>query len=238
MTTNTPRIEVTVAAPVEVVWDALRNKEKIRHWHGWEYDGLDSEIDTIYFTETSADESTRTLDVSGGDRFTIEPAGTGSRVILTRAAPSGDPEWDAYYDDVTEGWITFLQQLRFLLERQPDAERRTLCFSGVADRTGPVADELGIGRCTDEPAGTPVVADLVDEPVKGEVWFASEHQLGITVDAWGGDGLLIVSYLPPSPAKPKGAAMAVLSTYGLDDARLTDLDARWRHWWEHRYPGE
>jgi uncharacterized protein YndB with AHSA1/START domain len=29
-----PRIEVTIAAPVDVVWDALRDKDKIRHWLG------------------------------------------------------------------------------------------------------------------------------------------------------------------------------------------------------------
>ena len=54
MSEDRPQIVVTVAAPVEAVWDALRDKEKIRHWHGWEYEGpeggLDEEIDLIYFT--------------------------------------------------------------------------------------------------------------------------------------------------------------------------------------------
>ena len=55
MSEETPRIVVTVAAPAEAVWDALRNKDKIRHWHGWEYEGtqggLEEEIDLIYFTK-------------------------------------------------------------------------------------------------------------------------------------------------------------------------------------------
>lgn len=235
---NTPRIEVTVAAPAEAVWDALRRKERIRHWHGWEFDGLDAEIDLIYFSEITEDAAGRTLALGDGDRFTVEATDEGSRVILTRAAPSGDPEWDAYYDDVTEGWITFLHQLRFMLERQPSTDRRTLFYSGVADRSGPVATELGLAGIADEGAGTPISVGLVGEDVKGEVWFRSEHQLGITVDSWGGDGLLVVSYVPPSPSKPKGAAMAVLSTYGLDDARLADLDDRWQGWWTPRYASD
>lgn len=42
----------------------------------------------------------------------------------------------------------------------------------------------------------------------------------------------------PSPDKPAGAAMAVLSTYGLDDARFADLNARWERWWAPRYASE
>src|SRR6185312_871826 len=61
-----PRIEVTIAALVDVVRDALRDKDKIRHWHGWDYDGLDGEIDLIFFTETLEDASARTLRLHGG----------------------------------------------------------------------------------------------------------------------------------------------------------------------------
>ena len=61
-----PRIEVTIAALVDAVRDALRDKDKIRHWHGWDYDGLDGEIDLIFFTETLQDASARTLRLHGG----------------------------------------------------------------------------------------------------------------------------------------------------------------------------
>ena len=52
---TTPQIEVTIAAPVDAVWDALRDKEKIRHWHGWDFEGLAEEIDLIYFTDVEED---------------------------------------------------------------------------------------------------------------------------------------------------------------------------------------
>ena len=38
------RVEVTVDAPRDVVWRELTEPERIRHWFGWEYDGLDEEI--------------------------------------------------------------------------------------------------------------------------------------------------------------------------------------------------
>jgi hypothetical protein len=215
---------VTVAAPVEAVWEALRDKEKIRHWHGWEYEGgLDQEIDHIYFTDVVEDGTT--LRLAQGDEFTVEPVEGGSRVTLTRAPLGANPDWDAYYDDVTEGWITFLHQLRFALERHPNDPRHTLFYSG----TGAVSpiDELGI------PAADSFVVDLIGEQVKCEVWYRSEHQLGLTVDAWG-NGLLVLSHIPPGDQKPAGATMAILSLYGDTDREA--VDARWRAWWAERWP--
>ena len=76
-------------------------------------------------------------------------------------------------------------------------------------------------------AGTPFQMNLLGEDVTGEMWYRSDHQLGITVDAWG-NGLLIVSGVDPAPGRPKGAAMAILNTYHLDDTHLADLESRWR----------
>jgi hypothetical protein len=45
-----------------------------------------------------------------------------------------------------------------------------------------------------------------------------------------GDGLLITAYQPATRA-----AMAVLTTYGLDDDALADLDATWSPWWGEHY---
>lgn len=227
---DTPRIEVTIAAPVDAVWQALRDKETIRHWHGWEYEGLDGEIDLIYFTDAAEDRSARTLDVQGGDLIRLEPAGEGTRVTLTRAPLGTNPDWDAYYGEITEGWITFLQQLRFAVERKPGAARRTVFLTGTNEAGRSLPRELGL------PAGDgPFEATLLGEPVKGEPWFRSDHQVGVAVDAWGG-GLLVMSSEGPFEGKPEGVAMALLSTYGLDDAALAELTGRWTAWWEERFP--
>ena len=42
------RVEVSVDAPRDVVWRALTVPEQIRHWFGWDYDGLEGEIDLIF----------------------------------------------------------------------------------------------------------------------------------------------------------------------------------------------
>ncbi|KPI13274.1 hypothetical protein OK006_3662 [Actinobacteria bacterium OK006] len=228
-----PRIEVTIAAPVDVVWDALRSKDKIRHWMGWDYEGLPGEIDLIFFTGTVENASARTLTLHGGDEFRLEPHGEGTRVTLTRVPRGDNPDRDAYYDDVTEGWVTFLQQLKFAVERHPGAVRRTLSFVGGNDNAVHLIDALDLA---DIAAGTPFQRNLLGEDVAGDMWFRSDHQLGITVDAWG-NGLLIVSSADPSPSKPNGVAMAILSTYDLDDAQLAELDSRWRPWWTERFPG-
>ncbi|GAB3878588.1 hypothetical protein GCM10029964_029460 [Kibdelosporangium lantanae] len=225
-----PRIEVTVAAPVDVVWDALRDKDKIRHWHGWDYEGLDGEIDLIFFTGTVEDAATRTFRTHGGDEFRLEPDGEGTKVTLTRGPRGDNPDWDAYYEDITEGWITFLNQLRFAVERKPGAVRRTLSFVGGNTNAVHLIDALSLADVAGETR-----LDLVGEKVTGDLWFRSDNQVGVTVDAWG-DGLLIVSSVDPTAARPKGAAMAILSTYGLDDTRLADLETRWRLWWTERFP--
>ncbi|HEV7649203.1 MAG TPA: hypothetical protein VGP26_13680 [Actinophytocola sp.] len=229
MTDSAPRIEVTVAATVDTVWHALRDKETIRNWHGWDYDGLDDEIDLIYFTEIEENADARTLDVQGGDVIRLADMGDTTHVTLTRAPRGTSPEWDAYYAEITEGWITFLHQLKFAVERQPRATRHTLFFAGTNESARDVVAELGL------PDGPTVDTSLVGEHVKGEVWFRAEHQHGITVDAWG-DGLLVVSATGPADDKPEGAAMAILSTYGLDVARLAEIRERWTPWWTERFP--
>jgi hypothetical protein len=112
-----PRVEVAIMTPVNVVRDALRSKDKICQGMGWDYDGLDGEIDLIFFTNTVEDVSAHTLRLHGGDEFRLEPHGEGTPVTLIRAADGDTPDRDAYYDDVTEGRITFLQQLKFRLTR-------------------------------------------------------------------------------------------------------------------------
>ena len=230
--TDTPQIEVTIAAPPDAVWAALRDKERIRHWHGWEDDSLDAEIDLIYFDHVKTEDAAAgVLDIQGGDLFELHPDGDGTRVVLTRAAHSDDPEWDAYYDDVTEGWITFLHQLRFALERHPGEPRRTVFLSGELGTSALPAEALGL---TGFAEGASYDAELAGESVHGAVWFVSEHQLGVTVDEWG-DGLLVISGIEPSEAKPKGAAMAVLTSYGLDQPAYDALANRWTEWWQPRY---
>ena len=44
--------EVVIAAPADAVWRALREPAEIRRWFGWDYDGLDAEIEFIFERES------------------------------------------------------------------------------------------------------------------------------------------------------------------------------------------
>ncbi len=223
-----PVLEVTVAASADTVWTALRDPDLIRRWHGWEVEELKEEIRTIYLNGVVEDPVARTLEITGGDRFTLHAAPGGTLVRVTRAPRDDDPDWADYYDDITEGWWTFLQQLRFAVERHALAERRTIVFQGLLD------DREPLRALTQAPASR-VVAPTGDE-LGVTVWARRPTQVALTVQEWG-DGLLIVADQPVNPHRPHGGTMVLLTTYGLDDDTFDALATRWGAWWEkHRAP--
>jgi hypothetical protein len=206
-------VEMTIAAPFAAVWNALRDPEEIRRWHGWEYDeggGLDAEIDVIYIQGVTADEAAGTIEIGDGSRFEVEDRGgeTVVRVMMPAPATGG---WEEFYDDIREGWTSFLGQLRFALEQHPGVERRTLHLDG-AGRLGIDAGAPGEPYDGMTPWG---------EPLAGRVLLWTAHQVGLTVDAYG-PGLAIVH------SKPGGGGMAIVTAYGLDDDAFAALERRWR----------
>ncbi|GAA0636596.1 SRPBCC family protein [Brevundimonas lenta] len=225
-------VEVTVPAPADVVWDALRDPQKIKHWFGWETDGLKDEIDFIFVTHASADEERRVVTFVGvNDRYEVEARGDGSVVRVVRSAPVGT--WTDVFDGMIEGWISFTWQLSFAFARHDLQPRRTIFFSGP-----PKADQLGrslLGLDAAPAKGEPWSGPLgPDAEASGQVWFTARHQIGVTVDAWG-DGLLVVLDQPPTEKKPRGSTMLTLTTYGLSEAQRADLQARWTVWWDERF---
>ena len=226
-------VEVTVPAPADAVWAALRDPQKIKDWFGWETDGLKDEIDFIFITHASADEERRIVSFVGvNDRYEVEATGDATSLVrVVRSAPAG--EWSDVFDGMIEGWISFTWQLAFAFARHPGQTRRTLFFSGP-----PREDQLArslLGLDAAPAAGEPWSMPLgPDAAASGQVWFTARHQIGVTVDAWG-DGLLVVVDQPPSAKRPRGATMLTLTTYGLDDAALADLQARWQAWWDERF---
>ena len=225
---NEPVVTITLPAPVETVWDAFRDFEQVRQWHGWETEGdegsLDDEIRLIYGEGVVASEADRTLHI-GGHLFSFVPDGDQTIVRVTRVAPTAAAaqamDWDAWYDDVDEGWLSFLHQLRFALAYHWGETRATIHLQ--ADRLDGLPGELaavaGVGP------GERYEASVADEALSGEVWFRSTRQLGLTVDAWG-PGLLVFA------VAPSGGAAITISTYDGDDVERVTRAERWRRWWD------
>ena len=203
-------VETTISAPFAAVWQALRDPEAIRRWHGWDFDGLDEEIDVIYVRDVPADEAAGTIEIGDGSRFELEDRGATTVVRVTMPAPAAGASWDEFYADVREGWATFVEQLRFALERHPGEERRAF----TAD--GPPAVRV------DGAPGTAYRATTTwGEELRGEVRYRTGHQVVLSVDAYG-PGLVALH------AKPDGGGLTVVTAYGLDDDALAELQRRWR----------
>jgi hypothetical protein len=223
-------VEVTIAAPIETVWRGLRDRDDLRRWHGWDFDGLDEEIEVIYFSQAVEEEPggpERRL-VCGGSVFELSARGPSTVVRVVMAEPPESDAWHGWYEDIRHGWLTFVEQLRFYVERQRGHDRRTVLLSGVPVDPGQPELPALLGLDGVGAPGSPYAASLpTGEKVTGQVWFRSGQQLGVTVDSWG-EGLLEIT----DRRTPAGA---ILSTYGLDEAAVAELAERWKGWWAKHY---
>lgn len=226
-------VENPIAAPVDTVWQALRDPEQIANWFGWDAETLADEIQYIFFDHSVADEAKRTIageEFPAGivDRIEVQAANSSAvlRVVRSGAVPEGG--WEAVYDDIIEGWITFFQQLRFLVERHPGGKRRTIFLSGERLAPGPLPVEaLGLSSLSEL---TLPVGDAT-----GEAWHRGAHQVGVTVPDWG-DGLLVVTDKSAPHGGDYGGGSALLTTFGLSDADFAAIEKRWIGWWAERFP--
>jgi hypothetical protein len=233
MTDRAVAVETTIAAPFDTVWNALRDPDEIRRWHGWDYDDLAAEIDEIYVRGAEADRAAGTIAIGDGSRFDVEARGTDTVVRVTMPAPAGGAGWDQIYDDIREGWTSFVMQLRFALERHPGEDRRTLQLDGAgAAPVGPSTLGLDGARA---PGARFEGETPWGERWSGEVLFRNEHQVGLTVDGYG-PGLVILHAKPAQVRPPRGGGMAIVTAYGLDDEAFAALEQRWTSWWREHYP--
>jgi hypothetical protein len=234
----TNNLSVVINSDAQQVWTMLREPAKIAQWHGWVADDQEAEINEIYFGPNVVEGADHTsLVVDGGDVFTLKPVPTGTEVRVTRAAIDHNSEWAAWDEDITQGWLTFLQQLRFALERHPNGRRRTLFFS-VPGSGGSAIEKLGL---SDVPSpGDPYSLTLpTGEEISGKVWFRSNHQVGLTVHNYAehGEGLLIVADQPAiADVRPDGGSLAIVATYDLGAHQLEAIRNYWDKWRAENYP--
>jgi uncharacterized protein YndB with AHSA1/START domain len=230
-------VDVTIAAPIERVWQALRDPALLAQWFGWDYETLAAEIEVIFAGPDVKVEAGRRLDM-GGDVFELEVAGSGTRIRLVRAEPPASDTWDGVYDDVDEGWITFVAQLAFWLEAQHGvgrdvSPRRTVYLAGhreEADAPTLVA-AAGLASIADLAVGERYATTAeTGEALTGVVRFRTKHQVGFSVDGWG-PGLLVLAGRPPSPKSPHGGGFALITTFGVSEEGLERLTHAWATAW-------
>jgi uncharacterized protein YndB with AHSA1/START domain len=203
------RVEVVVRTPYIEVWRALTEPDQVRRWFGWEYAGLDEEIELMFVTAAKHEPPARIVMFEGEDQSAIEVEADGAHTIVRAVFPASleDVELDDAYDEIEEGWRGFLLQLRDYLERHPGKRRRTI-------------------RLTSEAKPIAVLAAVAGE-VEGESRRASQHLSVTTTDSYG-RGLVVVDSSEPLDSAGTGRVNVTVTTYGLDDDRFSALRARWQ----------
>lgn len=233
-------VDITIAAPIETVWSALRDPAEIANWFGWDAPSLAEEIRFIFIDGATGDDASHILQFGewegASDAIELTASGAATRLRLLRSG--GAPvDWTGPYQDINEGWVNFFQQLRLALELHQGEARRTIYLSGPASSDiGEPSAELGLGEAADLADGQAYAVRLsTGDSASGKVWYHTHFQTALTVEQWG-DGLLVVTDMGISPKRPHGGGSVLLTTYGLPDADFAALEQRWRDWWALRYP--
>jgi hypothetical protein len=233
-------VDITIAAPIDQVWSALRDPGQIAQWFGWDAPSLAEEIKFIFVDGAEGDRANGIVQFGewegASDAIELTAIAGGTRLRLMRSG--GTPiDWTGVYEDISQGWINFFQQLRLMLEQHIGEGRRTVYLSGPSKQgIGEPSIELGLGQTTGlEPDEAYAARLATGEQVSGRVWYQTHFQTGLTVEEWG-NGLLVVTDMGVSSNRPHGGGSVLLTTYGLSDADFAALEQRWTQWWTARYP--
>lgn len=234
-------VSLDLPADLHTTWAHLREPQLVRRWFGWEYDGLDAEIQQIFVGQAVAaqradgDTITHTLSTPGHDVLTVtarshDPGRT--HLSITRRSHDVAP-YDGVYDAVDEGWIQFAHQLRFALTVHPGQDRRTLSVFGLdaGDRRDKLLDRAGLHGVRGIPIGGHVQARRPDGTLLGgTLVYKEEHQFGIQLHGIT-ESFLVILETPVASHPPHGTVGAVLSVYGIDDPTFVQVEERWSGWW-------
>lgn len=194
-------VEVALTAGRDEVWDVVTQPPLLRQWFGWDYDGLEAEIDQIFVTEATLLAPER-MGWADGSYLEVTGDDDTSTVRVVRESTHRVPA--DRYDAIEEGWRAFLTQLRFYVSERPTGLRRTLYLTG--ETTGRQALSL----------------------VKGD-WTAVGPRMSWIVDPDG--HLVVVGGHVHLGAHEAARTEVIVSTYGLDDAAFAAVRDEWTRRW-------
>ncbi|WP_232667015.1 hypothetical protein [Pseudonocardia sp. TRM90224] len=112
------------AAP-DTVWRHLREPELLRRWFGWHGPEFESEIVGLSGGFSTVEDDGRSV-VIGDHRMALAEIGSETELHLSRIT-----EAEAHGMEIDEGWVTFLEQLRFVVAEQPEGQRHTFMTGGA-----------------------------------------------------------------------------------------------------------
>ncbi|MFN0072458.1 MAG: hypothetical protein ACKVVP_13320 [Chloroflexota bacterium] len=224
--------EITIDASPDVVWTALRDPAQIQEWFGWQYDGLSDEIQGIFFSDVAAD-GEHALRWPHGDVIALQR--NGNRTVVQTFRPTADSDsMREQAADIDEGWLAFVEQLRFWLNRHRDEQRATVFLSGAArEPNASVAEALGLAVASATNSRYEAVLNS-GEVLSGEVWARHGNVTCLTVDSYG-DGLIVLVNHDSQRHPPHGGGMVTLTTFGLSPERFEEIRASWASTWASKY---
>ncbi|MEH1014162.1 SRPBCC domain-containing protein [Micromonospora sp. CPCC 206060] len=203
------RVEVAIDAPRETVWRALTEPDELRQWFGWDHEGIDAEIRYIFADHAELFPPDR-IALEDGQEIQVDPTDGGGTMVRARQPGAlDDPRWADVHDGMEEGWRSFFEQLRYLLEGRPSDRRRTVYLTGTV--TGP---EL---------------VGLVTSAGVREDRYAGRYQV-VVVDPQG--RLVVAAADRPLDAGEASSASITVSGYGLDDVTFAELRTQWLARWQ------
>ena len=194
-------VEFALPAGRDEVWDTVTQPAAIRQWFGWDYDGLDAEIQQIFVDQATLLAPER---MGWADGSYLEVTGDDDRAVVRAVREGPVPDNPDAYDAIEEAWRAFLVQLRFLVETRPAGARRTLYLSG--ETTGRQALSLAETE-----------------------WQAVGRRVSWTVDADG--LLVVVAGHVPLTGPSAARMEVTVSTYGLDDDAFEARREEWTKKW-------
>jgi uncharacterized protein YndB with AHSA1/START domain len=243
------RQEVTIDAPVDVVWRAITEADQLACWFPVEAQVEPGLGGSVWLSWGGGTEGRAPITAWEPDRrfgwteergphklavdFLLEARGGTTIVRFVQSGFGDSSDWDDEFHLTEGGWSYFIQHLRWYLERHRSEPRDLISFRDAVTRPRPDAlgrltTALGLGDrkwIRQAAAGQPFRARTsAGDELTGTLVAVSSatSQLGLTINELNG----AILFLEMEPAPTGARAGFWLSTYGLPTDQLTEVRSR------------